>query len=250
MRVPTRTTPATRAGCARRTSNAIRAASAAKTVKFPRDRCTAPTPACRSKAAAPGAGGDGILPPLRPWVTHLLASERMSRRAVVLAGAPASWRACWPGVWSGSWHWRPVPVPATITANAATWDEQVAALSPLEGRAGGDAGKCSVARPVRGCAGYGIRGTGDQPSRSGPQRRSLYVLHEPCRTGTAPRDIAVFRSGDGIARSSPPRPAHRGSVSSPILRRCHGRDSASPWCSQLPSSTSVATMPAAPMAAK
>src|SRR5215212_5057741 len=49
-----------------------------------------------------------------------------------------------------------------LTANAATWDEQVAALSPLEGRAGGGAGKCSVTQTVRVCAGcgYGIRGAG------------------------------------------------------------------------------------------
>ena len=56
-------------------------------------------------------------------------------------------------------------------ANAATRDGQVAALSPLEGRAKWGCGE--VLCDPDGAGLCGVRGTGIQPSRGGPQRRSL-----------------------------------------------------------------------------
>jgi hypothetical protein len=69
---------------------------------------------------------------------------------------------------------RAAGIAAKETANAATRDGQVAALSPLEGRAKGECGEVLCDPDGAGSCGVrdkGVRGTGEQPSRGGSQRR-------------------------------------------------------------------------------
>src|SRR5688572_3066923 len=103
------------------------------------------------------------------------------------------------------------------TANAATRDGQVAAFSPLERRAKWGCGEVLCDPDSAGIC--GVWGTGDRPSRGGPQRRLRPYSTDCARLARRPLVVQLLGDpNDGIALRTVANAARRSGAHEQTVR--------------------------------